>query len=35
MADYFSILSRTELITCSASQNSFTKIRDQSATVSR
>ena len=33
IAEYFSILSRTELITCSASQNSFTKIRDHSATV--
>lgn len=35
IAEYFSILSRTELITCSASQNSFTKIRDHSATINR
>lgn len=34
VAEYFSILSRTELYTCSASQFSFGKIKEQAQTVS-
>ncbi len=33
VAEYFSILSRTELYTCSASQFSFGKIKEQAMTV--
>ena len=33
VAEYFSILSRTELITCSASTTSFGKIKEQAQTV--
>lgn len=33
VAEYFSILSRTELYTCSASQFSFGKIKEQASTV--
>jgi len=34
VAEYFSVLSRTELITCSASQTSYAKIKEQAQTVS-
>jgi hypothetical protein len=33
VAEYFSVLSRTELITCSASQTSYAKIKEQAQTV--
>ena len=33
VAEYFSIMSRTELYTCSASQFSFGKIKEQAQTV--
>lgn len=35
VAEYFSIMSRTELYTCSASQFSFGKIKEQAMTISR
>ena len=33
LSEYFSIISRTELITCSAWQNSYGKIKDQANSV--
>jgi len=35
LSEYFSIISRTELITCSAWQNSYGKIREQANSMSR
>ena len=35
VAEYLTLLGRTELLTCSAAQVSYTKIRDQSQTVGR
>jgi len=35
LSEYFSIISRTELITCSAWQNSYGKIKDQANSMSR
>ncbi|CAL8104873.1 unnamed protein product [Orchesella dallaii] len=35
LKEYLTILGRTELLTCSAAQNSFTKIRDQAQMLSR
>ncbi|XP_046633311.1 protein nervous wreck-like isoform X3 [Daphnia pulicaria] len=35
VAEYFSIMSRTELYTCSASQFSFGKIKEQAQTINR
>ncbi|XP_064117381.1 protein nervous wreck-like isoform X7 [Macrobrachium nipponense] len=35
VAEYLSLMSRTELLTCSASQASYNKIREQASTVTR
>lgn len=35
VAEYLTLMSRTELLTCSASQASFNKIKEQSTTVTR
>ncbi|KAG7164728.1 nervous wreck-like, partial [Homarus americanus] len=35
VADYLTLMSRTELLTCSASQSSFNKIKEQATTVTR
>ncbi|KAK5642779.1 hypothetical protein RI129_008946 [Pyrocoelia pectoralis] len=35
VAEYFSLMGRTELLTCSAMQNSFGKIRDQAKQLTR
>ncbi|XP_035709024.1 protein nervous wreck-like isoform X3 [Folsomia candida] len=35
LKEYLTVLSRTELLTCSAAQNSFSKIRDQAQRLSR
>lgn len=34
VAEYLTLMSRTELLTCSASQSSFNKIKEQATTVS-
>jgi hypothetical protein len=34
VAEYFMLMGRTELLTCSATQTSFTRIRDQALQVS-
>ena len=34
VAEYLTLLARTELLTCSATQVSYTKIKEQSQTVS-
>lgn len=33
VADYLTLVARTELLTCSATQTSFTRIRDQAQQV--
>lgn len=33
LKEYLTIIGRTELLTCSAAQNSFSKIRDQAQMV--
>ncbi|XP_068201144.1 protein nervous wreck isoform X8 [Palaemon carinicauda] len=35
VAEYLSLMSRTELLTCSASQSSYNKIREQASTITR
>lgn len=35
VAEYLTLMGRTELLTCLATQNSFGKIRDQAQQVSR
>ena len=35
VADYLALIGRTELLTCSATQNSFGKIRDQAHALTR
>jgi hypothetical protein len=35
VAEYLMLIGRTELLTCSATQTSFTRIRDQAQQVSR
>jgi len=34
VSDYLTLIGRTELLTCSATQNSFSRIRDQAQQVS-
>lgn len=35
VSEYLTLIGRTELLTCSATQNSFTRIRDQAQQLSR
>ena len=34
VSEYLTLMSRTELLTCSATQSSYTKIKEQAQTVS-